>query len=303
MKKFLSVSFLSVSLLFAKGAIILDPAVVEIFYLLNCEDKITAIAKTQQSKIWPEEKTQNLPTVGTYIKPNLERIIELDPDIVITNFHSTEILDDLKRFKIEYKDTQANSLEDIYNNITIVGEFCKKKDEAKKLIDNFKSQISKLDTSKLKGKKAVFFYSSSNLMSFGKETLPSDIFKSLNLINLADKLDGKTPIVTNEFLIEQDPDFMVVVGNLSVDEFLKQNPVLKHTAAAKNNKIIIVSSSSLLRGSPRLVDEIKRLYEEFIKWDTFYSLCFLMHSFCLCRCHQPQLAHMQKMSQLVSSLV
>lgn len=272
MKKFLSVSFLSVSLLFAKGAIILDPAVVEIFYLLNCEDKITAIAKTQQSKIWPEEKTQNLPTVGTYIKPNLERIIELDPEIVITNFHSGEILDDLKRFKINYKDTQANSINAIFDNIKIVGEFCKKDAEAKNLITNFKDEISKLDLSKISGKKAVFFYASTNLMAFGKETLPSDIFKSLNLINLADKLDGKTPIVTNEFLIEQDPDFMVVVGNLSVDEFLKQNPVLKHTTSAKNNKIITVSSSSLLRGSPRLVDEIKRLYGEFIKWDIFSFL-------------------------------
>lgn len=57
-EKFLSVSFLSVSLLFAKGAIVLDPAVVEIFYLLNCEDKITAIAKPSKVKIWPEEKRQ-----------------------------------------------------------------------------------------------------------------------------------------------------------------------------------------------------------------------------------------------------
>lgn len=265
MKKILSLNLLSFSLLFAKGVIVLDPAVVEIFYLLKCEDKITAIAKTQQSKIWPEEKTKNLPSVGTYVKPNLEKIIELSPDIVITNFHSTEILDDLRRFKINYTDTQANSINDIFKNIKVVNEICGKKYKADELINNFKCEISKLDLSKIKGKKAVFFYASTNLMAFGKETLPSDIFKSLGLVNLADLLDGKMPIVTNEFLIDQNPDFMIVVGNLSVSEFLKQNPVLKHTNAAKNKKIIIVNSSSMLRGSPRLIDEIKRLYEEFIK--------------------------------------
>ncbi|NLK66589.1 MAG: ABC transporter substrate-binding protein [Campylobacteraceae bacterium] len=265
MRKIVALSFLSLNLVFGKGAIILDPAVVEIFYVLECEDKISAIAKTQQSEIWPKEKVEKLPSVGTYVKPSLEKIVELEPDLVIGSFHSGEIIDDLKRFKINYVETQANDLETIFENINLVGEYCKKEDASQKLIDEFKSKINSFDLSKIEGKKAVFFYASSNLMAFGKNTLPNDVFKTLKLDSIAEKLEGQTPMVSAEFLIEEDPDFMLVVSSGTVEEFLLQNPVLKHTKAAKSDKIIMVSSSSLLRGSPRLINEIESIYEKLIK--------------------------------------
>ncbi|CZE45872.1 ABC transporter substrate-binding protein [Campylobacter geochelonis] len=265
MKKIVIFMLFGFASLFAKGFVVLNPASVEIFYMLGCEDKISAIAKTTSSEIWPKEKTDKLPTVGTYIKANLEKIVELDPEMVITSFHSKEILDDLDRFGIKHIETPNDSIKNIFKSIKIVGEICHKEDEAKKLIESFQTRLDSLDKTKLSEKKAIFFYATANLMAFGKDTLPGDIFKFIGVKNLADKLDGKTPIVTSEFLIEENPDFMVIVGVPKVEDFLKQNPVLKHTNAAKNGKIIIVNSASLLRGTPRVVDEIEKLHKEFVK--------------------------------------
>ena len=61
----------------------------------------------------------------------------------------------------------------------------------------------------------------------------------------------------------QDPDYIIVVGGMGGDgeNFLKQNPVLKKTTAAKNDKILIVPSSLLLRGTPRIGEAIDKFYE------------------------------------------
>ena len=57
--------------------VVLDPAVVEMVYLLGGEDKLVGIAKLERSKIWPEEKTEKVESVGTFINPSLEKIIAL----------------------------------------------------------------------------------------------------------------------------------------------------------------------------------------------------------------------------------
>ena len=73
--------------------VVLDPAVIEMVYLLGGEDKIVGIARLENSKIWPEEKTKKLESVGTFINPSLEKIIALKPDLVITAFHSSDAID------------------------------------------------------------------------------------------------------------------------------------------------------------------------------------------------------------------
>ena len=48
-----------------KRIVVMDPAVVEMIYLLGDEDKIVGITKLQRSKIWPEDKTDKHEIVGT----------------------------------------------------------------------------------------------------------------------------------------------------------------------------------------------------------------------------------------------
>lgn len=251
------------NLAFCAEFVVLNPAVVEIFYMLEVEDQIKAIAKTQSSKIWPEEKTEKLPSVGTYIKPNLEKIVEISPDLVITSFHSKQIESDLKRFDIPYKEMEFNNLSDINKNISIISELTNSQDKASRLISEFNSKLQTIDKEKLKGKKGVFFYATSPMMAFSKETLPDDILNTLGIDNIANLLDGKTPIIQTEFLIEQNPDFILIVGS-DIENFIKSNQVLKHTKAYKNGHIFKLSSSAFLRGSPLIIDEIQKIYKKLI---------------------------------------
>ena len=95
-----------------KKLVVLDPSVVEIVYMLGAQDQLAAIATLQFSKIWPEDQTVKLKSVGTYTKPNIEQIVELKPDLVITSFHSANVNESLAKFNLKtltLKDRQNNS--------------------------------------------------------------------------------------------------------------------------------------------------------------------------------------------------
>lgn len=257
MKKILIALILSFSYLSGARLIVLDPAVVEIIYMLNAQDQILAIARPT-SEIYPKEKTSKLPIVGSYMKPSLEKIVELKPDLVITSYHSAGVNDDLKNLGIKSITLNANSLQEIYDNIKIVGDIVGKKDEANKLIKKMKTDI-KFDKPNLKDKKAVILFAAANLIAFNNNTLPADIITKMGLINIASTLKGVTTSMQAEYLLEQNPDFIIVLN--STDELLKFHPILSNTKAAKTKKIISIGQFSIMRGSPRISFGIEKLYK------------------------------------------
>ena len=148
-------------------------------------------------------------------------------------------------------------------NIEEIGKITGKEQKASEVVSEIKSKIDSFANSEVKGKKILGVFSSTPLTGFSSKTLPGDIFNKLGLKNIADNLEGSTPIVSTEFILTQDPDYIIVVGGMGGDgeNFLKQNPVLKKTTAAKNDKILIVPSSLLLRGTPRIGEAVDKFYE------------------------------------------
>ena len=160
----------------AKNIVVLDPAVVEMIYMLEAEDQIAAISTLEFGKIWPEEKTAKLKSVGTYTKPNLERIVELKPDLVVTSFHSDGVNADLAKFGIKTLTMQANSVDDICKNIEKIGEITGKSERASELLAKIKQDFLKFQNSNLSGKKILGVYAATPLVAFNDASLPGDIF-------------------------------------------------------------------------------------------------------------------------------
>lgn len=124
--------------------VVLDPATVEMIYMLGAEDKIVGVANLERSKVWPEEKVAKLESVGTFIKPSLERIITLKPDLVITSALTDDNLNNgLKSNNIEAKRIQANSIEEIFTNFMEVAKMLGKENEANKIIAEKKSKAGR----------------------------------------------------------------------------------------------------------------------------------------------------------------
>ena len=239
--------------------VVLDPATVEMIYMLGAEDKIVGVANLERSKVWPEEKVAKLESVGTFIKPSLERIITLKPDLVITSALTDDNLNNgLKSNNIEAKRIQANSIEEIFTNFMEVAKMLGKENEANKIIAEKKAKLEEIKKMVTGNKKGLFVMSASPLMVFGNDNLPNDIMKLLNIKNIAENQKGRNPIVTSEFIMKENPDIIITLLP-NPAQIVATNPQLKNVNAIKNNKFIVVNSSQILRGSPRTIDQIEEI--------------------------------------------
>lgn len=247
--------------------VIADPAIVETFYMLDAEEKIIGIATSARSKIWPEEKTNKLNSVGNITKPSFEKIIELEPDLVIVNRMSLGVSLSLKKLGIPVlEDDVSENIDNILKSIKIFGKLLNKEEKANllyknslKKLENIKN-LKKGDNKKIKG---LILFSSSPMMAFNGESLPGQVLELIGVENIAKNLIGSRPIVSSEHLLKENPDILMgAMSFRSKKQILDSNPIILKTKAGIKNNIFVVDSSEILRGSPRIFNTINNLYKE-----------------------------------------
>lgn len=242
-----------------------DPSAVEIFYLIGGEDKISAVAKTKINKIYPEEKTKLLESVGSITRPSIEKIISLNPDLVILNpMGAVKTAELLKKYNIPYFIDRSVTFDEIFLKTKIYGIFTGQEKNAEKLIEDKKNKLLKIKNEiKDKNLKGVILYSSSPMISFSKETIPSEIMEILKIKNIADSFPhGKKGIISPDVMLTENPD--IIIGTMkihSAEDIVKANEFLKYSKAYKNNNIYVFESEKILRATPRIADGIEEIYE------------------------------------------
>ncbi len=242
-----------------------DPSAVEIFYLIGGENKISAVAKTKINKIYPEEKTELLESVGSITRPSIEKIISLNPDLVILNpMGAVKTAELLKKYNIPYFIDRSVTFDEIFLKTKIYGIFTGQEKNAEKLIEDKKNKLLKIKNEiEDKNLKGVILYSSSPLISFSKETIPSEIMEILKIKNIADSFPhGKKGIISPDVMLTENPD--IIIGTMkihSAEDIVKANEFLKYSKAYKNNNIYVFESEKILRATPRIADGIEEIYE------------------------------------------
>lgn len=245
--------------------VVTDPAVIETMYMLNAQDKIVGIAGTKNSKIWPYEETKKLLTVGNTAKPSLEKIIALQPDLVIVNGMSIGLADSLKSKNIPVLiNDGTKDFKNILESIKIFGKLFDREKESENLYKESKEKLKILEErKKLKEIKGVILYSTNPMMGFSKESLPGQVLELIGVKNITDGLIGERPIISPEYLLSENPQIIMGAMSISSVKSIKEaNPFIKNTIAGKNNNIFIVDSSKILRGSPRIFNTMEELKKE-----------------------------------------
>ncbi|MDC7222185.1 MAG: ABC transporter substrate-binding protein [Spirochaetales bacterium] len=244
--------------------VVLSPGAVETLYLLGGESKIAAIA-TSRGGIWPEEKTALLPSVGGVAQPSLETIISYRPDLVILNGMNTQLGLSLEGYGIPVYLHDASSVEEILQAADDLGTFSGRAAEAKTLITEKRERMALLSEELGKNPlnlKGAFLYSYQPIMGFTADTLPGELLSLLGVENIAANLNMSQPILSPEFVVKENPDFLFCAMSISQTEDLTgNNPFLAATRAGRENNIAIIPSSMFLRPSPRIIDSLFELRE------------------------------------------
>ena len=252
-----------------KKIIVTDPGVIEILFKIGGEKSIVAIAKTSRSKIHPSDKVDKLVSIGNVSNLNLEKVVEYKPDLIVVSSMMLRNVEAIKKMGYKVIVSNASNLNGILDVISVTGIISGKKDEAEKLRKECSLKLEKIEkenskkTSKLNG---PILFSTSPMSAFSENSIPGDVLKHLGVINIAANVSGQRPILSPEYILKENPDFLA--GAMSLDDpqqIIEASNVIPKVKAGKNNNIFILDSSVILRSSYRIFDEMEVLKEKLNK--------------------------------------
>ena len=246
-----------------KRIIVTDPGVIEILFKIGGEKSIVAIGKTTKSKIYPYEKVEKLQSIGSISNLNLEKIVEYKPDLVVVSSMMLKNVESIKKLGYKVIVSNASNLNEILELISVVGVISGRKNEAEDLrkVSSLKlEKIVKENHKKSSNLKGAILFSTSPMTAFSDDSLPGDVLKHLGVTNIASNVPGQRPILSPEYILKENPDFLA--GAMSLDssqQIIEASNVIAKTKAGKNKNIFILDSSIMLRSSYRIFDEMEVL--------------------------------------------
>jgi iron complex transport system substrate-binding protein len=201
---------------------------------------------------------------------NVEKILALQPDLaLVTDFQHENNPDILKQFKDAGIEVivigSAESFENVYNTISLIGTVTGAKDEADRIVKDMKDRLAEIQE-KAKGvteKKRVWVEvsPSPDIFTTGKNTFLHEMLESINAINTAGEQTGWVKM-TEEEIVTLNPDVIITTYGYYIEKPADQ--VLSRSGwgevpAIKNEQVFDVNNDTVTRPGPRLIDGVETL--------------------------------------------
>jgi ABC-type Fe3+-hydroxamate transport system substrate-binding protein len=224
-----------------KRIISLSPSITGQIIDLGAEENIAGVTPYH-----PPLK-RDVPLVGTYISPSIEKIISLKPDIILMSEEDGEIQRDsfFEKFGLKYYRFGRNSdFQSICANYSFLGEMIGRKDSASEKIKHYRQRLNSVKKVRTP-LKVVFLVSVKPLITVSKLSHISDIIKEAGGENVFAYLDNPYPILTLESLIIKKPD-VVLIMSPGEDQYLYRQLEKFKNIDFINRKNIFVTGDGII---------------------------------------------------------
>lgn len=240
------------------------PSITEILFALDLDDNIVGVSDFCD---YPEA-AQTKQKVGNNFSPSIERIVELEPDLVMTVEHE-QFNKELEGLGIAYIVLDPEDVASILDTIRLAGEITGRAKEGNRLADSIDKVISDISTS-VKGtsRPTVFFMvdgTDPNMpWTTGGNSFINDVITIAGGENIAsDVVDDYTQI-SIEKIVAEDPDIIIIqtmtggTPTVAVD-VLEQHPIWQELQAVKDGNIYLVNGDIVSRPGPRIVQGLEEV--------------------------------------------
>ncbi len=220
--KILLLFFFALNLFGYERIVALSPSINEIVYALGSGDKI--VGNTEFCD-FPQQAKQK-PKVGGYFSPSLEKILSLNPDIVIMQDSSKDLAKKLSKLGIKTKVLKLATLKDIQVTIKEIGEILKKEKKATQILSSMQTAL--LETKNIVKNKKILMVIGHNtslekrIFVAGQNLYFDDIITVSGNINALQSSRAGQPILNLENIIASNPDIVILLA-----PYLGKNSITK----------------------------------------------------------------------------
>lgn len=238
-----------------------SPSMTELIYALGAQDKL--VGRSDYCD-YPEEAV-SVESVGSMQTPDVEKIISLEPDLVIvTNMVDEQVVSKLTDVDISVLTVaDVQDLSQIYDMVSMVGAALNKNAEAAALVEEGKETITDVE-GKVKDLEAPSVY---YVVSYGEygdsipggDTFIHGIITAAGGDNIGKDITGWS--INLEEIIEKDPDIIIIPSYY--DGAFQEADHYKDLTAVKEGRVYVIDTNMIDRQGARTAEAVKTLAEIF----------------------------------------
>ncbi len=255
-----------------KRIIALAPHIVESLYAIGAGEQIIG---TTAHADYPKA-AENILRVGNYARLQIEKIIQLKPDVIIA-WKTGNPMDDLARlekyqFKVIYSHPQT--LEDVANELIMLGKITGREAVANSVAKEYLSNLQEIKQKYATQNKISVFYElwSRPLRTVANKAWPQQQIELCGASNPFANAQDDYPSVGLEQVLVTLPQVVIQPSQYSADSPDGLNwPQWQHIPAVKNNFIFHPNADKVHRMTTRMLDEVVILCEQIDVARQFYQ--------------------------------
>lgn len=242
------------------------PSNTEVLVELGLSDKIIAIDKYSSDV---KGINKDIPQID-FTNPDGEKIIGLNPDIIIASGHNKtgsgtdpfKVIEEAG-IPVVYVPS-SDSIQGIYDDISFIASITSNKEKGIDIISSMKKEIEgiKKVSEGIKDKKKVYFEigSQPNLFSFGSGTFLNEMIDIIGAENIF-KNEKAWVSPTDEAVIKANPD-VILTNEGYIDNatsLIKKRSGWENINAIKNNQVYMIDGNASSRPSQNVIKALKEM--------------------------------------------
>jgi len=235
----------------------LAPSNTEILFALSLGDKVVGV--TDLCNYPPE--ALNKTKVGEYYGPDIEKIIALQPDLILaTDFHRFELIPTLEEQGFTVFAVAPQTLDDVLESIQKVGKVTGKEEEATELVNDMQSKIEEIqELTQGPGERPQLFYVTwhNPIWTVGRNTWIDDLIWIAGGNNTFSQYFESGAMVEIEWVLFLNPEVIITSSWPDVYEWAMNSTELEVTAARQSGSVYTCDDDLVQRPGPRLVEGLE----------------------------------------------
>jgi len=235
----------------------LAPSLTECVYALDRGNRLVGVSANSD---YPAPASE-LPEVGTYVAPDLERIVSLKPDLCLAtrDGNPRSLVRRLEELGIPVFALDPRDLEQVLDSLRLLGHVLNAKTEAEELVGNLNRRIHRVKerVARAEHRPRVFYQiGTSPIVSAGSDTFIHELIRMAGGTNLAAG-SKQYPRYSREEVLVLDPE-VIIVSSMTKNKGLTRKvrgmwSEFPSIEAVRSGRIHAVDADCLNRASPRLV--------------------------------------------------
>ena len=248
----------------AKRIVSLAPHITELLFAAGAGERVVG---TTEFSDYPAA-AQAIPRVGSSALLDLERIVQLKPDLIVVWGHGTpeSQLDRLRSLGLPLFYNEPRVLNDVPRDLLQLGILAGTEPQARRAAEVFSTRLDRLRSRYADRRQVRLFWQvwEHPLLTISGRHFISDVIRLCGGVNVFEALQALVPAVAVESVVAANPEAIITTktdaadGSDGLDTWRK----LPSLAATTRGNLIALDADTIHRASPRILDGAAALCEQ-----------------------------------------